>query len=267
MDASSLERAATARLQQQLGDAVRVIHLPQVGSTNTRLKELVGSGLVAAPTLLITDHQTAGRGTRSRIWFQASLESHDGQFKPRDVALTLGLPWDGEPDPRLSLTIGATVADAVARACNVPVHVKWPNDLLAGDPPLKVGGILLEASQGWLLIGVGINVNSTPLDFPADIAHRLTTLAQVARRHFDVDLLRLAIARALTQLPRVDLAAGLERFRALDQTAGTRYALMVDGKPLEVTARGMDAEGALLLEDAQGNPHRVISFSELESAG
>src|SRR5688572_1628152 len=147
-------------LAEQLGTGVHVLHLPQVGSTSTRLKELIVAGRVTGPTVLVTSHQTAGRGTRSRSWTSSAPEQSGSVPRARDLALTFATPIPGELDPRLSLAIGALLAEAIERCTHVQVRVKWPNDLCAGDPPRKLGGVLLETTHGWMLAGVGVNVNS-----------------------------------------------------------------------------------------------------------
>src|SRR5207253_84171 len=82
---------------------------------------------------------------------------------------------------------GVRAADADTRATRLPLRVKCPNDLLASDPPRKAGGLLLEHTGGWLLAGVGINVNSTAADFPPDLSGKLTTLSTAGRKRYDVE--------------------------------------------------------------------------------
>jgi BirA family biotin operon repressor/biotin-[acetyl-CoA-carboxylase] ligase len=251
-------------LQQQLGAGVQVLHLASVGSTQTRLRELVAGGQLSGPTLLVTDHQTAGRGTRSRSWISAAPEQGKSGLRARDLALSYALPLERTADPRLTLALGALLAEAITRATKVPITVKWPNDLLAGEPPRKVGGVLVEQTQGWLIIGVGLNVNSTQADFPPDLVDSLTTLSVVGRKQYDVALLQYAVAKALGQLLELDTELWLKRFRALDRTAGTRYTLNVGGRPVEVEAVSVADSGELLLRDGRGSEHRIASFTELE---
>jgi len=245
-------------------DGVHELHLPQVGSTSTRLKELIVAGQVSGPTVLSTDHQTAGRGTRTRTWVSAPPEQLSSGQRARDLALTYGSPWPELIDPRLSLAIGVLLAEAIERATKLKLALKWPNDLLAGDPPRKVGGVLLEHTHGWLLVGVGLNVNSRESDFPPDLQAQLTTLSALKRGPLDVSMLKVAVTRALRQVPAVDLQECMRRFRERDCTAGTRYVLNRDGKQVQVTAAALADDGALLLHDAAGTEHRVASFTELE---
>jgi BirA family biotin operon repressor/biotin-[acetyl-CoA-carboxylase] ligase len=250
----------------QLGAGLHVLHLPQVESTSTRLKELIVAGQVTGPTVLVTNHQTAGRGTRTRSWKSSAPEPTQAGARARDLALTFATPVHSALHPCLSLAIGALLADAIQRCTHLAIGVKWPNDLLAGEPPRKLGGVLLETTHGWVLVGVGVNVNSRPGDFPPDIAPQLTTLAHETQQDCDIAMLQLAVVRVLRQLPDVDIAKCLERFRELDRTAGTHYTLNVNGKPVLVVAEAVADDGALLLRDADGNGHRVAAFTDLEKA-
>jgi BirA family biotin operon repressor/biotin-[acetyl-CoA-carboxylase] ligase len=254
------------QLSEQLGAGLHVLHLPQVGSTSTRLKELILAGHVTGPTVLVTNHQTAGRGTRSRSWSSTAPEQSASTARPRDLALTFATPVPGDLDPRLSLAIGALLADAIERCTRVPIRVKWPNDLCAGDPARKLGGVLLETTHSWMLVGVGVNVNSKPDDFPTDIAPQLTTLAHESRNPCDVNMLQVAVVRALRQLPEIDLDRWMAHFRERDCTGGTRYSLHVDGRPIYVTAESVAGNGTLLLRDERGREHCVAAFTDLERA-
>jgi BirA family biotin operon repressor/biotin-[acetyl-CoA-carboxylase] ligase len=94
------------------------------------------------PVLVVADRQTAGRGRSGAAWETA----------PRAVAMSLALipAWTAERWGAIPLTAGVA-------ACRwLPVGLKWPNDLIRhGD---KVGGILVEASEGVVIVGMGVNL-------------------------------------------------------------------------------------------------------------
>jgi BirA family transcriptional regulator, biotin operon repressor / biotin---[acetyl-CoA-carboxylase] ligase len=218
----------------------RLIRLPTVSSTMDLLHDLAADG-VEAGTVVVAGEQTGGRGSRGRGW-----RSPPGGlwlsvlFRPRVAA---GVELFG-------LRIGLAVADAVeSLGPGVPVHIKWPNDLMVGER--KLGGILCEARwQGdtlaWVVAGVGINV-ANPI--PADLA---------------------GIAIALTErLP--DVTPGLiepeitARLRALDtgserlgpaELAGLRRRDWLQGRRLRApapgTGSGISDEGALLVRADSG---------------
>src|ERR1700674_3869054 len=100
---------------RRVGEARGVIRLASVTSTQEAARELpIGSVVVA-------DHQTAGRGRLDRRW-----ESSPG------TALLVSFVL--RPNPLLSLAAGV----AAAEACGSGVRLKWPNDLLLGGAKLNV---------------------------------------------------------------------------------------------------------------------------------
>src|SRR5437879_9247223 len=115
----------------------QVVRLGTVTSTQDIARDLpIGSVVVA-------DHQTAGRGRLSHQW-----ETRAGT--------ALLVSFVVEPNPLLSLAAGV----AAAEACGPGVRLKWPNDLLLDGR--KVGGILGEASPSKAICGIGINLTWAP---------------------------------------------------------------------------------------------------------
>ncbi|MEA2655620.1 MAG: BirA family transcriptional regulator, partial [Chloroflexota bacterium] len=94
-------------------------------------------------SVVIADHQTAGRGRLEHRW-----------EAPPGTALLVSFVL--EPNPLLSLAAGV----ASAEACAQGVRLKWPNDLLLGGR--KVGGILVEATPQKAVCGIGINLTAAP---------------------------------------------------------------------------------------------------------
>src|SRR5712664_2350158 len=94
-------------------------------------------------SIVVADHQTAGRGRLDRHW-----ES------PPGTALLVSFVL--APTALLSLAAGV----AAAEACGGGVRLKWPNDLLLGGA--KVGGVLVESSSTKAVCGIGINLTWAP---------------------------------------------------------------------------------------------------------
>lgn len=141
----------------------RLYYYPDVGSTNDVALDLARHGQPEG-TIVLTDHQRSGRGRHGRTW-----SSRAG----RDLLFSAILRPGGDPQSLLPVTLVISLALSVAlsRVTGVEVGVKWPNDLFA--PSGKVGGILAEASHRpprsqFVVVGVGINVNSEETDFPPD---------------------------------------------------------------------------------------------------
>ena len=268
---------ARAALKGLPGGPVELRALPRVESTNTALKQELARGELAAPLLLLTGDQYAGRGTRGRGWL----------MQPgRDLAFSIAAPDCGGAafEPRLTLALGAVVAKALAQYCP-GVGVSWPNDVVAG-PPLgarKLGGILVETvvhpatRQRWYIAGVGINVNSTAADFPPELALELTTLRDEMHRlrpagadaSLDLGQILASLARAILALLASDGGGETweQTWRALDRTAGKTWLYQRGDRSVRVTAEEIDlASGELLARDEAGLLHRIRSYTDLSRA-
>jgi len=134
-------------------DWLNELHLHRViGSTNSELRELALTGPVHGLASL-AELQVAGRGRHGRQWFSPFAAN---------LALTVGFS-SSRPAQRLgglSLAVGLAVLDAIASFGDLPLTLKWPNDLLLGDA--KLGGILVELVPGaaglQLVVGIGLNL-------------------------------------------------------------------------------------------------------------
>ena len=133
-----------------------VSYVAATGSTNALAAADPVPGRV-----VVTDHQTAGRGRLDRAW-----------DTPAGVALTFSAVVDpGLPDeqwPWLPLLTGLAVAGAVRRTSGLAATLKWPNDVLVEDR--KLAGILVERvatpAGPVAVVGVGTNVHQTEPPVP-----------------------------------------------------------------------------------------------------
>jgi BirA family biotin operon repressor/biotin-[acetyl-CoA-carboxylase] ligase len=240
------------RARGWLGAEVR--RLAVCGSTNDEAAAWARAG---APhgALVLADAQTRGRGRLGRPWHSPPGES---------LYLSMVLRPSPEVSPArasaITLSAGAAVAEALD-ALGVDPALKWPNDVLLGGK--KVCGILTEmatrgAAIAHLVVGLGLNVSARA--FPPPLEQSATSLLAAGR---SID--REALLAAL--LPRLEGA--FERFFAEGTPAAcadfARFArfgqpVTVDGAPpLAGVAVGLDEDGALLVRDADGATHRVLS--------
>ena len=180
----------------------QILRLGSMTSTQDVARELpIGSVVVA-------DHQTAGRGRLSHRW-----------EAPPGTALLVSFVL--RPDPHLSLAVGV----AAAEACGKDVRLKWPNDLLLSGR--KVGGILIESSASKAICGIGINLTWAP-----DGAARLDE-----SRDQLLDRLRPAVEH-WASAPATQVIA---RWRDLSDTIGKKVRI-------EVGDRVVDATGSLVVD-------------------
>ena len=151
-------------------------------STQRLLVEDDPEGAVA-----VADVQTEGRGRLGRDWHAPAGTSVlvSVQLRPRVETPRL---------PELSLVAGAAVAEAIAALTGLEPALKFPNDVLVGGR--KVAGVLAEARDGRVVLGIGINVNQTAEELPAEprlpaTSLRLETGAEQPR----AELLALVLER------------------------------------------------------------------------
>jgi BirA family transcriptional regulator, biotin operon repressor / biotin---[acetyl-CoA-carboxylase] ligase len=122
-------------------------------STQRLLDADLGEGATA-----VCDVQTKGRGRLGRTW-----QTPPGRAILCSVVLE---PEEERNLAELSLVTGLAVAEAVERALGLAVQVKWPNDVMVNRR--KVAGVLAEAENGHVVVGMGLNVNQTRGELPAD---------------------------------------------------------------------------------------------------
>ncbi len=198
-----------------------VLRLGSVTSTQDVARRLpVGS-------IVLADHQTAGRGRLERRW-----------EAPAGTALLVSFVL--RPDRVLSLAAGV----AAAEACGPPVTLKWPNDLLVGDR--KLGGILVETTQGKAICGVGINLSWAP-DGAAQLNQPRDEVFEKLREKMDV--------WTSTPAERV-----LARWRELSASLGRRVRVDVSGRAIEGVAEDIGPDGELIVD---GHPFSAGSVTHI----
>ena len=148
-------------------------------STQRMLGEDSAEGAVA-----VTEEQTEGRGRLGRRWEAAAGSSIL-------VSVLLVPPVEPPRLPELSLVAGGAVAQAIAEITGLEPAIKFPNDLLIGMR--KVAGILAESSEGRVVLGIGVNVNQTAQELPADTLTPPTSLRVVLGEPVDRARLLAAI--------------------------------------------------------------------------
>lgn len=239
--------------------------LPQVDSTNTHLmqwgKAAFRTGEPLAPTAAVAWQQTAGRGRHGRTW-----EAQPGDCLTLSLGYPLRMNWAQAGASALSLAMGVVVCEALRQAFPpLPAQLKWPNDLWVDGR--KLAGLLIEVAHrpdpqapSWLVVGLGVNVAGTPAQLAQERCDvSMYTPANVA------DVMRgvvPALMEGLRQFERDGFAAFKDRYARLDALLGRDVQLWTpspDGTPPGVgaplaqgVAQGVDAHGALLLQDAMG---------------
>jgi len=126
--------------------------------------------------LAVAEEQTEGRGRLGRNW-----------HSPPGVSVLCSILLEPSVEtqrlPELSLVAGEAAAEAISTVTALGPEIKLPNDILLGGR--KVAGILAEARDGRVVLGIGINVNLTEDKLPTDVDLPATSLRVELGREVD----------------------------------------------------------------------------------
>lgn len=168
------------------------LFLKSVGSTNDEVKDRLEN--IPGEYVVISYHQTSGRGKGNRIW----------NTKPdRGIGMSFLLR---KPDLETVSHYTALAAIAVVRmlkSYEVEAKIKWPNDVLVNGK--KICGILCESSiisneAAYVIVGIGININYKISDFPNGLSTTPTSMLIETGEEMDMDSIVQAIICEFTKV-------------------------------------------------------------------
>jgi len=172
--------AVEPRLRGRLGRPYR--HVRSTPSTQLLLPPEAPEGALVA-----ADEQTAGRGRLGRRWLAPAGTSLlcSLQLRPKVASERL---------PELTGVASRACADAIAALTGLEPELKFPNDVLVGGR--KVAGILAEAREERVVLGIGVNVNVAADELPQEVDRAATSLLVETGRELDrADLLAELLKR------------------------------------------------------------------------
>jgi len=234
----------------------RVFFVAVTASTNDIAWKLAEADLPHG-TVVITDQQERGRGSRGRVWY-----SRPGQGLLFSALLRLELPPDRIPSLTATTAIG--VSAGIEKATGLAVEVLWPNDLVLDDR--KVGGILVESrspspSGRVYVVGVGLNVHQEPQDFPEEIRTGAGSLRIASgRRHPRREIARSVLAEledAVDRLVSGEVDALDDELRRRSHLLGRTVELELARESLRGTVTDVSIAGDLRIRGESGPPRHV----------
>jgi len=236
----------------------RIDYFPIIDSTNVHARAIADGGAPQG-TLVVAEAQLRGKGRMGRSWHSPAGEGIYVSviLRPRV------LPSEA---PQLVLMTAVAAAETLLANAALPFTIKWPNDILVGGK--KIAGILTEMSLDrdridYVVIGLGLNVNTRAESMPPEIAGIATSLCAVTGRMFSrAELLR-------TFLEKLESYYGLfqerhfepirERWLDLARIIGKHVKIAGVGHTYEGEVVDIDRDGFLILKSLDGTVERILA--------
>ncbi|KAE8175516.1 bifunctional biotin--[acetyl-CoA-carboxylase] ligase/biotin operon repressor BirA [Photobacterium carnosum] len=219
--------------------------IPVIDSTNQHLLNQIGQ--LPCGAVCLAEYQQAGRGRRGRQWqspFGSNLYLSTYWRLEAGVAAAMGL----------SLVVGVAIAETLQQLGAPDIRVKWPNDLYYHDK--KLAGILVEMTgkagdAAHLVIGMGLNI-AMPIVATTMIDQAWTNLSaacvSLPSRNVLAATLIDRIHQTLKEYEDIGLSGFVERWNKIDNFLNRPVKLLIGERVIEGIARGINEQGALLLD-------------------
>lgn len=232
-------------------------------STNTQAKSM-GEGDAPNGTLVVAGKQESGRGRRGR-----SFESPAGT----GIFMTLLLRPEIEPQNASMLTLvsALAVAKGIEHMVDLPVQIKWPNDIVINGK--KVCGILTEMSAqmdyvNYIVIGIGINVGNE--EFPEEIKDVATSIYLESGKHVNRAMLIEKIWEEFEDYYELyektqDLSSLVKEYDSYLVNRGQKVRVLDPKEPYEGKAMGITDRGELIVDTWEAR--RLVSAGEVSVRG
>ncbi len=226
-------------------DQFKIFKFNIVGSTNDEAFEILRStGL--HPIVVIADEQTRGRGRSGHSWIS----------RPGGLYFSIGIKsGDLKSDSKLivfsSLPIVETLIDF-----GVNAHIKIPNDVYVDKK--KIAGVLGERKSGFLVIGIGLNINQK--SFPSDLA--ATSMLIETGKIFDKSEILYRLLQKFSEL-LVDSNRAYHKWVTHVNVIGKMVRFIYKNKEISGIVRKIDRELNLVLDIGRFNIYEIFDFREL----
>lgn len=251
----SIDRLRRARSAARLGG--RIEYFETTDSTNTVARRLATEGAVQG-TVVIAEAQTKGRGRLGRTWASPPLRN-------LYLSIVLRPPIAVAQAAQLTLVAGLAVTEAVSEW--VPqAAIKWPNDVVLDGR--KVAGILTEMEADddrvrFVILGIGVNLNAAPEDFPDELRDTATSLSAATGRAIDRTAFAERVLSCVENRYGLFLAKGFAAIQPLWEARSclTGRAVQIDGggQRCAGVVAGISDAGALIVRAADGQQTRVVA--------
>ncbi|MGH7855084.1 MAG: biotin--[acetyl-CoA-carboxylase] ligase [Candidatus Binatia bacterium] len=233
-------------------------YFEEIGSTNTHARELAERG-AGEGEIVIAESQTQGRGRLGRRW-------ESPPFTNLYLSFILRPKLPPRHAPQITLTAAVALVETVGSFLPRYPAIKWPNDILFDGK--KLAGILTEAAcdaerVAYVILGIGLNLNYRVDAMPEELRQRATSMAdltatKVSRESVLVRLIQ-DLDRCYGELEEAGFDALRPRWEAYFALRGRRVRVELGDQTVIGRAQGIDREGALIVDDEQGQRRTIVA--------
>lgn len=211
---------------------MQITHYESVDSTNRLALEARKDWAV-----FWADTQTAGRGQHGKRWESAAAKG-----------LWFSVCLSGSAQG-LQFAAALAVRDAL-KQLDVPVSLKWPNDLLLDSK--KLCGILVEHRESWNAVGIGLNVNHQESDFPEELRNTATSLRIQSGREWDRETLLHKMLECLDYWVQLLRSGAYTRVFSEWAAACAIVGRQIERDEIKGCVLALEEDGALRVQTDQG---------------
>lgn len=236
----------------------REVHVfNETGSTNDVIEKLARDGAKEG-VVVFAESQSKGRGRMGRrwvspprkgLWFSVLLRP---QMRPQAVT-------------RITVAAAVALSRALNRAAGLNPQIKWPNDVHIDGR--KVAGILTELNAEvdrvkYVILGIGVDVNLSESDLPADLQALATSVRIASGRKVDRPELAAVVLQELdsiyTRLGDAEFREVAEEWEQQCVTLGKNVAITIGNREIRGRAESLDDDGALMVRTSHGQLERIV---------
>src|SRR6266850_4888487 len=238
-----------------IGRDIRIFQ--ETTSTNDIVEKLARDG-VDEGVVVFAESQTKGRGRLGRnwvspagkgLWFSVLLRP---DLRPQDVT-------------QMTVASAAALRRAIKSTTGLAPEIKWPNDILVHGK--KVAGILTELKGeldqvGYIILGIGVDVNLVAADLPADLRKLATSLRLEAGKAISRPALAVAVLRELdadyARIRAGDFEEVADEWEEDCTTMGQEVTIRMGPRQVRGRAESLGEDGALMIRTDHGHLERVV---------
>ncbi|MDR2982536.1 MAG: biotin--[acetyl-CoA-carboxylase] ligase [Puniceicoccales bacterium] len=231
----------------------------EIDSTNSEAERRLSAG-ETPPLVIAASQQSAGRGRLGRVWQSGDSGNIYVSFAFRPFLTP-------ERMQSFTLAMGLRLCDFLATRHKLDMKIKWPNDLMCEGR--KMAGMLTEARVDAdhvrdLVYGLGLNVNSSPLDLPTELRKTAGSLAHALGHTLDINQTAAEIITTALSAYEDFIQTGRgddfpKLWKKYDILAEKEVTVSCFGRLVTGVVKGIDSSGALLLRDNDNG--KVHSFN------